>query len=324
MNEQITQSHIKERFYQTKAFRFFTAIMLALLFVLGNGAASNMTTALAGDEQALGAHNEEIVMPELDEGFVLPELDEDFVPPELDEEIVLPELDEDSAAGHPIAEAIAREGMAYVRVGGEAFASARMRKQDLVGSVSGIAIAVAYNEADDEADRPASLAVVLVVGNALKEWHINSASATLLDEYFSSEWSLPAVDFVPVKKEEMPAKERDEEEEEDEEEENEPAEEDETLDFDEPDSDELPDDGLPQPIKVTFSFWGTLGGGTVVVTAHVDGIPEGVDYTLQWQNDISGEFEDMPGETSESITVNINNKNIQCEWRAVVILAEEL
>ena len=342
MNEQNTQSYIKERVCLPKAFRFLTAVLLALLLLLCDVAVGNVTVAFAGDEEALGTTNGEAEMPELGE------------------ENEEPEPDEGSTAMHPIAKAIAREGRAYVRVGGEAFSGARMRRRDLVGSVSGIAIAIAYNEADDGANRPASLAVVLVVGEGLKEWHIDPASAALLNEDFSPEQALPAVAFTPAKREERPTDEGDKKEENDPDagdpdagdpDADDPDSDDpdahdpdcddpdcddpdcdepdiddpdaDDPDIDEPDTDE-PDIDEPQPIKVNISFWGTLGGGTVVVTAQVEGVPKGVNYTLQWQNNISGEFEDMPGETGENITVNITNKNIQCEWRAVVILAEGL
>jgi len=59
-------------------------------------------------------------------------------------------------------------------------------------------------------------------------------------------------------------------------------------------------------------------GVNVTLTAEVTGIPEGIEYTLQWQNDMSGKFEDVPGKTGTSITFTVDEDNANCAWRVAL------
>ncbi|MCL1963500.1 MAG: hypothetical protein FWF69_00360 [Firmicutes bacterium] len=66
-----------------------------------------------------------------------------------------------------------------------------------------------------------------------------------------------------------------------------------------------------------------VGETVVTLTAAVEGVPEGCEYTLQWQNDLTGTFEDVPGETGERVTFVATEENIRCEWRALLVLPGE-
>ncbi|MDL2206285.1 hypothetical protein LJC33_05175 [Eubacteriales bacterium OttesenSCG-928-N13] len=61
-----------------------------------------------------------------------------------------------------------------------------------------------------------------------------------------------------------------------------------------------------------------MEGTPVTITAEITGIPEDVKYRLQWQNDISGSYADVSGETGSSVTFAANNENVTCNWRVVI------
>jgi len=211
---------------------------------------------------------------------------------EADEEIV--------AISNPLAEAIAADGMAYVGVNGDVFSSATLRERDRLGRVSGIAIATQYNEASE--NEPATVRVVFEHGGVLVEGYMNASNLLLLGyeatimaisesaafAYKSAAWPLAPVDFVPVKAAE-------------------------------PESHAL-EPALPVEPVITLSA--SIDGGKAVITALIEGIPQGVFYTLQWQNDLRGEFEDVPGETGESITFDITEENLRCRWRVALEIAD--
>ncbi|MCL2811529.1 MAG: hypothetical protein FWD25_06535 [Clostridia bacterium] len=328
MNKQI-------RFYHTKGFRALIAVALAVV-LLGNGAIERISYLFATDEGIHEAH-EEVTMPapqptpgptsppavqeEEDEG--LEETDEPLPTPEVLhpapeqglgdrgqglEEKDAPESpsdpeaeDEDEAAeesaapGNPLAEAIAADGMAYVRVNGDVFSSANLRARDRLGRVSGMAIATQYNEASE--NEPATVRVVFVSDGALVEGYMNAAPVVLLgyDEtiaeigtkasfaYKSAAWPLAPVSFDPVEAAE-------------------------------PESDES-ESAETSEIEPEITLSASIDGDKAVITALIEGIPEGVSYTLQWQNDLSGEFKDVPGETGERVVFDITEENLRCRWR---------
>ena len=65
-----------------------------------------------------------------------------------------------------------------------------------------------------------------------------------------------------------------------------------------------------------------LKGTNVTIHAHVQGIPEGTGYSLQWQNNLGmdGNFADVPGETGHSVSFLANEENVNCVWRVTVTL----
>jgi len=54
------------------------------------------------------------------------------------------------------------------------------------------------------------------------------------------------------------------------------------------------------------------------IHADIGDIPKGAAYLLQWQNDLSGAFEDVPGETGPSITFEASANNMNCNWRVAL------
>ncbi|MCL2812733.1 MAG: hypothetical protein FWD25_12710, partial [Clostridia bacterium] len=340
----------------TKGFRALIAVALAVV-LLGNGAIDRISYLFATDEGAHEAH-EEVTIPapqptpgptsppavrEEDEGLGdgdegLEETDEpepqsqptpDVLHPALEqglgdrgqglEEKDAPESpsdsqaedepeDEDEAAeesaapGNPIAEAIAADGMAYVRVHGDVFSSTNLRARDRLGRVSGMAIATQYNEASE--NQPATVRVVFESDGALVEGYMNASSVVLLGyeeaiaeigtralfAYKSAAWPLAPVSFDPVEAVES-------------------------------ESGESESADVPE-IEPVITLSASIDGGKAVITALIEGVPEGVFYTLQWQNDLSGEFEDVPGETGESVVFDITEENLRCRWRVALKIVD--
>jgi|GEM_PF-1750018 len=351
MNRQSQQPEKKARFYQTKGFRGLIAVVLAVI-LLGNGAIDRVSSLFATDEAAPEAFNEVTVpdfqpvpepkpepkpqpepeskpeptpepeskpeptpepalQPAVEEGLGdrdqgVEEADDPTPEPALLAEGESESEDdpiEEAAPGekNPLAQAIAAEGLAYVRVSGDVFSSANLREKDLLGRVTGIAIATQYNEASD--NTPATIRVVFATESALEEGFMDAASAMLqgyedtineigegvAGEYRSAAWPLPLAGFDPKE----PAK---------------PA-------IEEPVSDEV-EPVLPVEPVITLSA--SIENGEVTLTAQIEGIPEGVAYVLQWQNDRSGEFEDVPGETGISVTFDNTPENVSCMWRVAL------
>lgn len=85
---------------------------------------------------------------------------------------------------------------------------------------------------------------------------------------------------------------------------------------------EAPDEMvIPYPtIRLQASFEGeTLTKGMpVTITATIDGIPDGMNYTVQWRNDLNGEFQDVPGETGMSVIFIADELNVNCSWQLVL------
>lgn len=61
-------------------------------------------------------------------------------------------------------------------------------------------------------------------------------------------------------------------------------------------------------------------GTRVTILADIDGIPAGIGYDVQWQNDLDGEFRDVPGETGTYVTFIANERNVNCHWRLELTL----
>lgn len=59
-------------------------------------------------------------------------------------------------------------------------------------------------------------------------------------------------------------------------------------------------------------------GMPVTITATIEGVPDGMNYMLQWRNDASGDFQDVPGETGMSVTFVADEWNVNCSWRLVL------
>ncbi|MCL2810350.1 MAG: InlB B-repeat-containing protein [Clostridia bacterium] len=117
----------------------------------------------------------------------------------------------ESPAGDLLAKAIAADGMAYVRVNGEVYSSANLREKDLLGRVSGIAIAITYNEANE--DTRATVEVVFATDKALGKGFMDAGDAMLqgydetveeigedgVREYQSAAWPLSLASFEAAK-----------------------------------------------------------------------------------------------------------------------------
>ncbi|MCL2812055.1 MAG: hypothetical protein FWD25_09245 [Clostridia bacterium] len=333
MNKQTEKK--KSHFYQTKTFWSLIAAVALAVTLLGTGAIDNITSWF-GAEDVMGVEDE-AAMPEPAPEPVLkpapepkpestpepapePEATPEPAPeptpepeampdPESTPELKASEGSEGSiegvALGNPFIEAIAADGMAYVRVSCDVFNSARLRNNDRLGRLAGIAIATTYYEADG--DTPATIKIIFATGDTLGEGYINAASATLLGreeaitaigeggvrEYTSAAWPLPLADFESVKAGES-----------------EPSE---TAESEEP----------VVSVEPIITLSSSLEGGKATITATIEGIPEGVIYSLQWQNNISGEFADVPGETGYTITFDATEENMRCAWRVALVLVIE-
>ena len=321
MNKQ-QQPEKKVRFYHTKGFRGLIAVALAVI-LLGSGAIDNISSLFATDEGVLDAF-EEAPMPapqpeptsqpaaeqgsgdrdqgieekgETESASEQPD-EEGFV--EEEEEPAEPDSTDEPTAnpGNPLAQVIAARGMAYVRVDGDVFSSAALRERDRLGRVGGIAIAARYNEPKDE--EPATVKIALATADALVEGYVNAASVMLLDyeatiaeigedavrEYTSPAWPLPAAGFDPAEAAATKSEA------------------------------EKPTDVLQ--VEPVITLFVSIEGDKVILTAQIEGIPEGVAYTLQWQNDMSGEFADVPGETGESVAFGMDSENVRYQWRVAL------
>lgn len=73
----------------------------------------------------------------------------------------------------------------------------------------------------------------------------------------------------------------------------------------------------PQP-ETDILLMVSLKEGMVTLTAGISGLPQEVPYTLQWQNDLSGELADVPGATGQSHTFPATEENMNCGWRVAV------
>lgn len=60
------------------------------------------------------------------------------------------------------------------------------------------------------------------------------------------------------------------------------------------------------------------------IHAEIADAPKGVAYILQWQNDLSGTYENVPGETGDSITFDANAANMNCNWRVELTPVDEV
>jgi len=214
----------------------------------------------------------------------------------------------EAAAQHPLALATAEGGMAYVRVEGDVFDSPLLREDRFEGQVWGVAIATRYNEADDEAKVPATVYVAFAAEDALRVGYLDASAAILQDYdetiarigkdavrvYHSAAWPLPEAGFAPK----LAAAET-------------------------PESAPEPS---AEPIQPVISLSVVRNDGKkATIAARIDGVPEGVAYELQWQNDIavSGEFVDVPGETGDSVTFDVTPETARCVWRVAVTLLEK-
>lgn len=70
-------------------------------------------------------------------------------------------------------------------------------------------------------------------------------------------------------------------------------------------------------VLVTCAFEGDQieMGSALTLTAELINFPENADVQYQWQNDISGTFEDVPGATGKSHTFYADGENIRCSWQ---------
>lgn len=56
-------------------------------------------------------------------------------------------------------------------------------------------------------------------------------------------------------------------------------------------------------------------GTSITLTAELINFPEGVAVSYQWQNNINGVFEDVPGATGKSYTFAADALNTSCSWQ---------
>lgn len=66
--------------------------------------------------------------------------------------------------------------------------------------------------------------------------------------------------------------------------------------------------------KITL-VWEMGEEDIATITAELTDIPENVRYTLEWQNDLTGEFLAVPEENGPSITFPATEENLSCIWR---------
>ena len=66
-----------------------------------------------------------------------------------------------------------------------------------------------------------------------------------------------------------------------------------------------------------------VDGGKATIHAEVEGVPEGTAYAMQWQNDLCGEFADVPGETGYSVSFDATAENMRCKWRVAITLLDD-
>lgn len=66
----------------------------------------------------------------------------------------------------------------------------------------------------------------------------------------------------------------------------------------------------------------TLQPGTkVTLIANVSGISDEADYTIHWQNNLSGAFRNVTGATNRSLTFPASVRNVNCAWRVEMATA---
>ena len=91
---------------------------------------------------------------------------------------------------------------------------------------------------------------------------------------------------------------------------------------------EAPAETPSAPVEPKIAITATVEGGILaegaIVTLHAEiiGVPADVGYSLQWQNDLTGEFADVAGETGDSVTFAATAENIRCSWRVALTLEE--
>lgn len=76
----------------------------------------------------------------------------------------------------------------------------------------------------------------------------------------------------------------------------------------------------PPRVEVEYAFEGgvLLEGARVTLTARVFNVPEDAALTFQWQNDVTGRFEDVSGATEQTYTFYAGADNSGCRWRVRV------
>lgn len=95
------------------------------------------------------------------------------------------------------------------------------------------------------------------------------------------------------------------------------------------DGDEIPPEEEYDPgIKLIFYYEGQENGDPLVegvlatITAVIEDAPPQETWYLVWQNDIGGEFADVPGENETQISFYADERNASCYWRALMIAVE--
>ncbi|MDR3051914.1 MAG: hypothetical protein LBU67_09380 [Oscillospiraceae bacterium] len=83
----------------------------------------------------------------------------------------------------------------------------------------------------------------------------------------------------------------------------------------------------PEPFApeadIAISYEGAFHlGTTVTLTATLSNMPEGRPYSVQWQNDATGEFLDVPGATEPVHQFVSDAANTGCTWRILVQLID--
>lgn len=95
-----------------------------------------------------------------------------------------------------------------------------------------------------------------------------------------------------------------------------------TPENDLPVSSPVPTPDVEQPvITLSVQYEGdTLHlGDKVTIVGIVSAMPEGKHYTFQWQNNIGGEYGDVPGATGLSYSFIADKDNTNCQWRLKII-----
>lgn len=81
--------------------------------------------------------------------------------------------------------------------------------------------------------------------------------------------------------------------------------------------------GFEPSATINFSYDGEFAFGTeVTLVANLHDVPEGAEVEVQWQNDSSGAFTDVPGAIGETYSFVADEMTSACQWRAMLTVIE--
>lgn len=85
--------------------------------------------------------------------------------------------------------------------------------------------------------------------------------------------------------------------------------------------DEAPLDTAQVQAEVNVSFDGDylIEGTVITLSATLSGVTEGENITVQWQNNASGEFADVPGAMGLTYSFQATEETTGCQWQAILL-----